>query len=115
MHISGNAFLVTGGASGLGAACVRMLASAGGRVVAADLNEDAGTKLTAEIGSAVRFARADVTDEASVRAAVTLACQTFGGLHGVVQCAGVVWGEKVLGKSGPHALASFAKVIGVNL
>ncbi|MBI3410055.1 MAG: SDR family NAD(P)-dependent oxidoreductase [Planctomycetes bacterium] len=115
MNISGNAFLVSGGASGLGGACVRLLAQAGGNVVIADLNEDKGKSLAGELGAKVRFARADVTDEASVQSAIKLACDTFGGLHGSIQCAGIAIAEKVLGKTGPHPLAAFAKVININL
>lgn len=115
MQIAGSSLLVTGGASGLGAACVRMLAGAGARVVLADVNEDAGQKLAAELGSAVRFARTDVTDEASVRAALARAAQDSGGLRGVIQCAGAIIGERVLGKTGPHPLERFARVIHVNL
>jgi NAD(P)-dependent dehydrogenase (short-subunit alcohol dehydrogenase family) len=115
VRISGNTFLVSGGASGLGAACVRQFAGAGGNVVIADLNRDGGERLATELGAHARFALADVTDETSVRSAVDLAVSSFGGLHGAVACAGIAVIERVLGKNGPHPLASFAKVIGVNL
>jgi NAD(P)-dependent dehydrogenase (short-subunit alcohol dehydrogenase family) len=115
MQISGNTFLVTGGSSGLGAACVRMLAGAGGNVVIADVNDAAGEALAKELGVKVRFAHTEVTDEARVRAAVALACQTFGGLHGSIQCAGVVLAERVLCKTGPHPLEHFNRVIQINL
>jgi NAD(P)-dependent dehydrogenase (short-subunit alcohol dehydrogenase family) len=113
MQIAGSTFLVSGGASGLGAACARTLAGAGGNVVIADLNRDGGERLAAELGA--RFALADVTDEASVRAAVALARSSFGALHGAVACAGIAIAERILGKSGPHPLAAFAKVVTVNL
>jgi NAD(P)-dependent dehydrogenase (short-subunit alcohol dehydrogenase family) len=115
MKIQGNTFLVSGGSSGLGAACVRMLASAGANVVIADLNRQAGDALAAELGPRVQFAVADVTGEESVQKAVTLAVQTFGALHGSIQCAGIALAEKVHGKSGPNPLASFVKTIQVNL
>jgi NAD(P)-dependent dehydrogenase (short-subunit alcohol dehydrogenase family) len=115
MDISGIGALVSGGSSGLGAACVRHLAKAGAKVVIADLNQEAGEKLAAELGPHVRFVRTDVTDEKSADAAVQEAVRGFGGLHVSVQCAGIAVAEKVLGKSGPHALASFTKVIAVNL
>jgi NAD(P)-dependent dehydrogenase (short-subunit alcohol dehydrogenase family) len=115
MHLAGNTFLVSGGASGLGGACVRMLAKAGANVVIADLSDEKGQSLAAELGTNVRFIRTDVADEGSVQSAVTLACESFGGLHGSIQCAGIAVAEKVLGKAGPHPLATFAKVIGVNL
>jgi NAD(P)-dependent dehydrogenase (short-subunit alcohol dehydrogenase family) len=115
VRIDGNAFIVTGGASGLGAATARMLAAGGGRVVIADVKADEGAALAGELGAGARFVRTDVTDEASAKAAVAAAVDGFGGLHGLVNCAGVVYGEKVVGKEGPHALATFARVIGINL
>lgn len=106
---------MSGGGSGLGAACVRMLVAAEARVVIADVNRDAGAKLAGELGGAVRFVATDVTDEASVQDAVATATREHGGLHGAIQCAGIVLAEKLLGKSGPHPLASFHKVVQVNL
>ncbi len=108
MRISGHAFLVTGGASGLGAATAEMLTKAGANVVIADLRGESSEEN-------IRFVKTDVTDEGSVRAAVEAAREAFGGLHGVVNCAGVAIAEKVLGREGPHALESFSKVIQVNL
>jgi NAD(P)-dependent dehydrogenase (short-subunit alcohol dehydrogenase family) len=115
MHLSDNTFLVSGGASGLGAACVRMLAQGGANVVIVDLNRAAGEALAAELGERVRFAMTDVTDEASVQAAVEQATSTFGGLHGSIQCAGIALAEKVHGKTGPNPLANFVKTIQINL
>jgi NAD(P)-dependent dehydrogenase (short-subunit alcohol dehydrogenase family) len=115
MQISGSVFLVTGGASGLGGATARMLAGAGGKVLIADLKEKEGHALAAELGANAKFARTDVIDEASTRNAVDAAVSGFGAVHGLVNCAGVVYGEKTLGKEGPHALASFARVININL
>jgi NAD(P)-dependent dehydrogenase (short-subunit alcohol dehydrogenase family) len=115
MQLKGNSFIVTGGASGLGAAVTRMLTAAGGRVVIADLKEAEGQALAAEIGAGAKFVRTDVTDEASGAAAVAAAAAAFGGLHGLVNCAGIVHGEKVVGKEGPHTLAGFARTININL
>jgi NAD(P)-dependent dehydrogenase (short-subunit alcohol dehydrogenase family) len=115
MQIQEAVALVSGGSSGLGGACVRFLAMAGARVVIADLNQESGEKLAAELGSNVRFVKTDVTDESSVQAAVEAAEKGFGGLHISVQCAGIGVAERVLGKSGPHPLATFARVIAVNL
>lgn len=115
MQITGNTFLVSGGASGLGAACVRMLAGAGGNVVSADLNRAAGEALAAELGPSVRFAATDVTDEASVQSAVQAALQAFGSLHGSIQCAGIALAEKVHGKTGPNPLATFTRTIQIDL
>ncbi len=115
MRIEGNTFIVTGGASGLGAATARMLVGGGGNVVIADLSEKQGNALAAELGASARFVRTDVADEASAKAAVDAAVASYGGLQGLVNCAGIVVGEKVVGKEGPHALASFARAINVNL
>ncbi len=115
MEIDGGSFIVTGGASGLGAATARYLVARGGKVVIADVKDAEGAALAGELGAAARFARTDVADEASGRAAVDLAVATFGGLHGLIGCAGIVHGERVLGKDGPHGLASFARTITINL
>jgi NAD(P)-dependent dehydrogenase (short-subunit alcohol dehydrogenase family) len=92
-----------------------MLNGAGGNVLLADLNRDAGERLAAELGQRARYQPTDVTDEASVRAAVQAAVQHFGALHGSIHCAGIGLAERILGKSAPHPLASFSKVIQVNL
>ncbi len=114
MELKNSTFIVTGGASGLGAATARAIAQAGGNVVIADVNADAGNALAKELGSA-RFIKTDVTAEADDKAAVALALKDFGGLQGLVNCAGIAIGEKTVGKDGPHALASFSRVIGINL
>lgn len=108
MQVQGHTFLVTGGGSGLGAAVVQTLSEAGANVVIADLRgEDAGEN--------TRFVETDVTDEQSVAGAVEAALDSFGGLHGAVNCAGIAIAEKTLSRDGPHALDSFSKVIQVNL
>jgi NAD(P)-dependent dehydrogenase (short-subunit alcohol dehydrogenase family) len=108
MEIEGRTFLVAGGGSGLGAATTEMLASEGANAVVADLNGEAA-------GGNVRFVETDVTDEVSVRRAIDEAAQSFGGLHGAINCAGIASAEKVLGREGSHSLDSFAKVVEVNL
>ncbi len=115
MQIEDHAFLVTGAASGLGAAVARMLTGDGGRVVIADLNREAGEALARELGVAARFAATDVTSEADGKAAVDFALAEFGHLHALVNCAGVAPGEKVLGRDGPHRLETFARAVNVNL
>jgi NAD(P)-dependent dehydrogenase (short-subunit alcohol dehydrogenase family) len=115
MQIKDSVFLVTGGASGLGAATVRMAVANGARAVIADLKEGEGRALAAELGDAARFARCDVADETSAKAAVSAALEAFGGLQVLVNCAGIVHAEKVLGKDSPHALAGFARTLTVNL
>ena len=115
MNISGSTFFVTGGGSGLGAACARRFAAAGGNVLIADVQEAAGTALARELGKSARFARTDVTDEASVQNALTLAKQEFGGVQVVINCAGIIGVGRVVGKEGPYDLASFTRTIQVNL
>lgn len=115
MELQNKGVLVTGGASGLGAACVRTLTQAGAKVVIADLNAETGEALAREIGESVLFVKTNVTDEDSVQAAVQAAVDKFGGLYVAINCAGIGVAEKVVGKNGPHDLASFNKVIAVNL
>ncbi len=115
MELAGHTFLVTGGGSGLGSATVCGLTEAGAKVVVADLNEEAGKNVAGEIGADARFVKTDVTEERSAHAAIDAAVHELGGLHGVVNCAGVAIGEKVLGKAGPHDLESFTKVLQINL
>jgi NAD(P)-dependent dehydrogenase (short-subunit alcohol dehydrogenase family) len=119
MHLNSSTALVTGGASGLGEATTRLLASNGANVVIVDLNEDRGHALAEELGATVRFIKTNVTDEADVQAAVNLAIETFGGLHINVNCAGIAEARKTVGKVdgvyGAHSLAAFQKVISINL
>jgi len=115
MQLRSSTFIVTGGASGLGAATARMAAGGGANVVIADLDETRGEALAGELGDAARFVRTDVTDEASGEAAVAAAMEAFGAVHALVNCAGIVHGEKVVGKDGPHALASFVRAVTINL
>jgi NAD(P)-dependent dehydrogenase (short-subunit alcohol dehydrogenase family) len=115
MKIQGQVFIITGGASGLGGATAQRLGAAGAKVLIADLNEAAGAALANSIGNGARFVRVDVTNEVDVQKAVDVAMTEMGGLHGAINCAGVGVPEKVLGKNGPIALASFAKVININL
>jgi NAD(P)-dependent dehydrogenase (short-subunit alcohol dehydrogenase family) len=115
MDVAGATFVVSGGASGLGAGTVRMLAAAGARALIADLDATRGEALARELGDAVRYVRTDVTDEASAAAAVKAAVDAFGPLRGLVNCAGIVHGEKVIGKEGAHSLAGWRRAIDINL
>ena len=103
MQIKDKVFLITGGVSGLGAATAQMVIA------------EAGAVLVQALGANARFVQTDVTDEAQAQAAVLSAVQAFGGLQGLVCCAGVAPGEKVLGKEGPHRLTSFARAVTINL
>ncbi len=115
MQIADHVFLVTGAASGLGAATARLLAAEGGSVVIADRDGAAGKRIAADLGSAARFALTDVTSEHDAQAAVDLALSAFGHLHGLVNCAGIAPSEKVVGREGPHRLETFARTININL
>jgi NAD(P)-dependent dehydrogenase (short-subunit alcohol dehydrogenase family) len=115
VDIERSAFVVTGGASGLGAATGRMLAAEGARVVIADLKDEEGNALAASLREQARFVRTDVCDERSAEAAVAAAVEGFGGLQGLVNCAGIVHGEKIAGKAGPHSLAGFTRAVNINL
>jgi NAD(P)-dependent dehydrogenase (short-subunit alcohol dehydrogenase family) len=115
LTIIDHVFLVTGGASGLGAAVARLLAAEGASVVIADLNASAGEDLAHKLGARVRFAPTDVTSESDGKRAVELALSTFGHLRGLVSCAGIAPAEKVVGREGPHRLESFARAVNVNL
>jgi NAD(P)-dependent dehydrogenase (short-subunit alcohol dehydrogenase family) len=115
VQVAGHTFLVTGGASGLGAATARRLAAAGGKVVISDINVEQGARLAAELGSSASFVPTDVTDGAQVGNAVAAAGETFGALHGTISCAGIAPGERILGKNGPHSLDSFRRAVEINL
>ncbi len=109
MRIEGKTALITGGASGLGAASARMIVEAGGRVVVADL------KSGPDLGHSAIFIPTDVTDPAAMQAAVTAAVERFGALHILVNCAGIGLAARVVSKDGPMPLDRFTRIIGVNL
>ncbi len=115
MRIEGKTFLATGGASGLGRAAAEAIVAAGGHAVLVDVNAAVGEATVQALGAQARFAQADVTSEADVQAAIGAAVAAFGGLHGVVNAAGIGPAAKVVGRNGPHALDLFEKTIRVNL
>jgi 3-hydroxyacyl-CoA dehydrogenase / 3-hydroxy-2-methylbutyryl-CoA dehydrogenase len=113
MDIDGTHAIVSGGASGLGAATVRALHARGAHVLIADLNEEQGTALASELGERATFHPTDVTDEEQVRAAVATAGEN---LRISVACAGIGWAQRVVHrKHGAHHLQPFETVIRVNL
>jgi NAD(P)-dependent dehydrogenase (short-subunit alcohol dehydrogenase family) len=113
MELAQKTFLITGGASGLGAATTRLFRESGANVVILDMNEEAGEQTAHEAGAA--FVKTDVVNEDSVANAIAVAISAYGRINGVVNCAGVGVAGKVLGKKGPLPLAQFTKVISVNL
>jgi len=112
MDIKDKIFIVTGGASGLGAGTARMLAQEGGQVVLADVQDAAGQALAAELGQT--YVHCDVTQEADGQAVVAAAVQR-GALFGLINCAGIAQAARTVGKDGPHPLDLFTKVITINL
>ena len=116
MDITGASAVVTGGASGIGAAAARALAGAGARVVVADLNEDKGREVAAGIGGV--FVRVDVTRTDDIVAAVD-AAEQLGPVRVLVNSAGIGWAQRTVGKDGTYAsaadLAAYSKVIAINL
>lgn len=112
MDIKDKVFIVTGGASGLGAGTARMLTAQGARVVLADLQDEAGVALAAELGQ--RYVHCNVTQEEDAKAVIAAALE-LGKLVGLVNCAGVAPAAKTVGKNGAHALDMFSKVVNINL
>lgn len=115
MQIRNSVFIVTGGASGLGAATVAMLAELSGKVVIADVNEEVGEALAERLGKDVCFTCCDVADSFSAQSAIDTARERFGALHGLVNCAGIAPAEKLVGASGPHRLETFLRTLNINL
>jgi len=115
MDLRGNTFLITGGASGLGGACVRRFDEAGANVIVCDIDRDKSEHAAAALGDRARAVAADVTEPAEVQAAIDVAQRSFGALHGIVHCAGVLHAERVVSREGPHNLDAFRRTIEVNL
>jgi NAD(P)-dependent dehydrogenase (short-subunit alcohol dehydrogenase family) len=115
MKIQDTKAIITGGASGLGQAVAEEVVAAGGRVVLLDVNAAAGQALVAKLGVGASFIETDVTSEAAVAAAVASASQFMGGINLAVNCAGVGWPKRMVGKDGPMPGEFFRKVIEINL
>jgi len=115
MELKEKVAIVTGGASGLGEACARRFALQGANIGILDVDEEKGNRLAADLGAQAIYCRTDVTSEKSVQAAVDKTVEEFGGIHVVINCAGVGTAAKVLGKNGPMALEHFNRVVQINL
>ena len=115
MKIAGSTTLITGGASGLGRATAQRMRAAGGNVVLLDLAKSPGVDVAATLGEGALFAPGDVTSADDVTAALEAAVKRFGGLQGLVNCAGIGTADKTFGKRGSADLAGFTRVIQVNL
>jgi len=115
MKLKNKVVIVTGGASGLGLVTCQELAKQGAKIVAFDLNEDAGQQLSIQLGDDGIFVAVDVTDQASVAAGIAQAVAHFGSINVCINCAGIVAGGKTVGRNGPLALEKFSQVININL
>ncbi len=115
MQIQGITALVTGGASGLGAATARRLVEHGANVVLLDVNETVGNETARDLGDQARFIKTDVSREEQVQAAIDFALETFGRISVLVNCAGIAAAIRTVGKEGAHPLDVFERVIRVNL
>jgi len=107
--------VITGGASGLGEACVRLLSRDGARVAILDLQAARGETLASELGEKVIFAQADVTGDESTRTALDRVMEAFGSIHVLINCAGVGVAGRALTKKGPMPLPEFKRVVEINL
>lgn len=113
MELATTAAVITGGASGLGEETARYFSEKGAAVTLLDMNEERGTDLASEIGAT--FVRTDVSDEASAQNAINIAMEKMGKITAAVNCAGIAYGIKTVGRDGPHPLNAFQKTIDVNL
>lgn len=115
MNIQGKVAVVTGGASGLGAATASYLVAQGARVILIDMNQEQGVAMQQQLGENAQFMQLDVTDEQAVQTVFAKIEQDYVQLHILVNCAGVAPSAKVLGRDGLHALALFQKVLDINV
>ncbi len=115
MKISTSTIIVTGGASGLGGACIREIVARGGKGVIFDMNEEKGNALANELGENVLFCSVNVTDETSVSAGIKSVVDKFGEIHGAINCAGTGDAGRTVGRDGPYPLDRFQKIIDLNL
>lgn len=115
MNIQGKVLVVTGGASGLGAATARYLVEKGAKVILVDMNQALGQALQSQLGENAKFVQLDVTDETTVQQFFNDLEQDYGQLNGLINCAGIGPSAKVLGKNGIHSLDDFQKVLNINV
>lgn len=115
MNIQGKVIVITGGASGLGAATATHLVEHGAKVILVDMNQEQGQALQQQLGSQSEFVQFDVTDEQAVESFFAHVESTYGQLNGLINCAGIAPSAKVFGRNGIHELAMFQKVLNINV
>ncbi|MGE8561290.1 MAG: 3-hydroxyacyl-CoA dehydrogenase [Acinetobacter sp.] len=115
MKIQGKVFVVTGGASGLGAATATYLVGQGAKVIMVDMNQELGQEMQHRLGEQSVFVKLDVTDEHAVKVFFENIEQQYGQLNGLVNCAGIAPSAKVLGRDGMHDFAMFQRVLNINV
>lgn len=115
MRVAEHTFVITGGASGLGAATAKHLVTQGASVVLLDINEAAVTAQAQLLGQHALGLVCDICDAEQVQRALDTAVERFGALHGLINCAGIVGGQRILGRKGPHDLADFTRVLNINV
>ena len=115
MQLAGSVAVITGGASGLGAATARLFGGVGAQLALCDLNVEAGNAVAAEFGANGLFVKTDVTNSADVQRALTQVQERFGSIHIVINCAGIATAERIIGRQGPLPLERFERVIQINL
>ena len=115
MRVTEHTFVITGGASGLGAATAEHLVAQGAAVVLLDINQPAVEAAAQRLGNKALGLACDICDAEQVQQALDAAVQQFGALHGLINCAGIVGAQRILGRKGPHDLDDFARVLNINV
>lgn len=115
MHIAEHTFVISGGASGLGAATAHHLVSQGASVVLLDINQQAVTAQAEKLGQQALGIACDICDSEQVQQALAAATEHFGALHGLINCAGIVGAQRILGRKAPHDLDDFSRVLQINV
>ncbi len=115
MRVAEHTFVITGGASGLGAATAEHLVAQGAAVVLLDINQPAVEAAAERLGNKALGLACDICDAKQVQQALDTAVKQFGALHGLINCAGIVGGQRILGRKGPHDLDDFARVLNINV
>lgn len=115
MRVAEHTFVITGGASGLGAATAEHLVAQGAAVVLLDINQPAVEAAAERLGNKALGLACDICDAEQVQQALDTAVKQFGALHGLINCAGIVGAQRILGRKGPHDLDDFARVLNINV